>query len=636
MRKIDKLQQLTTGRVDQNNNQVRPDIIDWSMFDQNPVLLYDRKDEGHRGVVVGRVEDRVRTEAGWAGKLVFMERVEDADIAFEKYTQGFLPYVSIGGYAVGGKKVEAEVYVPEKYYIREVSLVRFPANLDARILTEAEVQEENIPVVEGEQVRYLTMSFNPEAERLEAERLEAERLEAERLEAERLEAERLEAERKGMPLGFSWFDNNNKQTKNEITMKNFRELNADVDFQKRLQMLSAALRSGAPKTDGVAENAETIKLLATSMLQDKEVVLLASVTHYTDAITRKRVNALGLLIEAAAGNATAATLAAADLGVIKYLSIFYQKLLANDTFRRSLSFVPMSDKAGAIYIEDAIAAPTYIGNNTPLNATVYTYDDIKRTIARKVFAMSPVLFQHSELAILSYDKQSKGIQSAMAQLMQDVSTYVLQVVANTTGVSVVRTTGSTVSAAGLFPIEAPLSTLTIKKPTLADIITLEGKFLMQNYNFGEDGKRVEVVLPANVYSMLASDSEVRNQLTRELSANIASKIDFSASRITPRNPVARFNNTSGLMELDPAMYADKNVADDGSFTDITPATTTVNHIGAGVAFVENEVLAGFGSIELSVAPDPRNYGTLISGWLSTGVTVARSGGKGAAVIVPGV
>jgi len=246
------------------------------------------------------------------------------------------------------------------------------------------------------------------------------------------------------------------------------------------------------------------------------------------------------------------------------------------------------------------------------------------------------LFQHSELAILAYDKQSSGLQSTMNQLMQDISTYWLQIIANTSGITKVRTTGATVASAGLFPIEAANTNVNIKKPTLGDIVTLEGKFLMQNFNFGEDGKYVECVLPANMYSMLAGDAEVRSQLTRELNANIASAINFSATRITPRNPVARYNNTSGLFELDPSMYADKNVADNGTFADIVPAVTIAANIGAGVAFVANEVLAGVGSIELIVAPSPTSYGTIISGWVSTGATVARANGVGAAGLIPAV
>jgi hypothetical protein len=702
MRTINKKQVLTTGIVDANGNKIDPNVIEWELYDKNPVLLYDRNEEGHRGVVVGKVTARERMTNGWVGVLAFMERFEDADIAFEKYSQGVLPYVSIGGYAVGEEK--NGVFIAQRYRIREVSLVRFPANIEANVIDASLLNAEDNQTINnlsanGKEIRYLTMCSDvtlekmkteqeleaervaleaAEAERVEAERIaleaaeaervaietaeaerlaheratleaaEAERVEAERValeaaEAERVEAERIlleaaEAEKRKNPLPnqMTWHEKQSNNPTKQFEMKTFRELNCDADFQKRMKALSAALGSGAKKTDNLPENAETLQLLSASMLGDKDVVILASVTNYTDAITQKRRNALEVLIEAAAGDATAATLAAADLGVITYLSLFYQKLLANDTFRRSIRLVPMSDKAGAIYVEDNVATPTYLGNNTPINAPLYVYEDIKRTIARRVFAFNPILFQHSELAILAYDKQSTGLQSAMSQLMQDISTFWLQIIANTAGITKLRTSGAEVSSVGLFPIEAPNSNLTIKKPKLEDIIALEGRFLMQNFNFGEDGRYVECVLPSNVYSMLAGDPEVRNQLTRELNANIASNINFSATRITPRNPVARFNNTSGNMELDPAMYADKNVANDGTFTDIVPATTVAANIGAGIAFVSQEVLAGVGSIELLVAPSPQNYGTVISGWVSTGCTVARSGGKGVAAVIPDV
>lgn len=416
--------------------------------------------------------------------------------------------------------------------------------------------------------------------------------------------------------------------------KTFQELNCDADFQNRLNALSAALRTGAPKTDALPENSETVQILASAMLADEKALILASRTHYTDGVTKERKNVLDVLVECAAGNATAATLAAADLGVIKYLSLFFQQMFANDTFRRALRFVPMSDRAGAIYIEDGINAPTYVGNNTPLNAPVYMYEDIKRTIARRVFAFSPILFQHSELAILSYDKQSHGIQTTMAQQMQDFSTYILQVIANTPNISKINTTGDTVSTQGLFPIEAPNSNVTVHKPKLNDVLALESEFLMQQYTF--EGRRIECVLPGRVYGMLASDPECRNRLIKEINGNLASHINFSATRITPRNPVARFNTASGAAELDPSLYADNNVADNGTFSAITPATTTADHVGAGVAFVENEVIAGVGAIELIVERDPRNYGTVISGWFSGGCTVARQNGVGAALVIPAV
>jgi hypothetical protein len=273
-----------------------------------------------------------------------------------------------------------------------------------------------------------------------------------------------------------------------------------------------------------------------------------------------------------------------------------------------------------------------VGNNTPINAPIYTYEDIKRTIARRVFSFAPILFQHSELAVLAYNKQGHGLKTTMGKLMQDISTYWLQVIANTVGVSKQGTTGDPVVTTGLFPLEAPNSAVTVKKPTLTDIVALEGLFLMQQYRL--EDKRIECVLPANVYTMLASDPEVRNRLIKELNGNIASHINFSATHITPRNPVARFNTATGNAELDPSMYADKNVNDDGTMTDITPATTTADHIGAGVAFVEGEVIAGIGAIELVVMQSPQNYGTVISGWVSTGCTVARQGGMGAALVTP--
>ena len=85
------------------------------------------------------------------------------------------------------------------------------------------------------------------------------------------------------------------------------------------------------------------------------------------------------------------------------------------------------------------------------------------------------------------------------------------------------------------------------------------------------------------------------------------------------------------------MYADGTVdSEDGSIDALTAAVTTANHVGAAVAFVEGEIIAGVGSIDVTVMPDPVNYGITMSGWMSTGATVARENGKGVAVIAPAV
>lgn len=709
MRTIEKEQVLTTGRVDYNGNCIPPDVIEWEDYDKNPVLLYNKETEGHHGVVIGKVLNRKRVGDGFVGNLSFMERFPVADIAFEKYTQGVLPFVSIGGYAVGEEK--EGVFHVMKYRVREFSLVKFPANIDCKTVEASQLDKEERDIVtgmsvEGKEMRYLMMSAdnitveallnasenkknmeekeviaeetiekkeaddslseasetkveekedetNVEASEKETAETKVEK-EASETETETIPetaekevvAEEVEITAEGtkqetkaseIPQGMQWHEqNSNHNLKKELMTKNLTELNCDAEFQNRMHAVSAAVRSGAAKMDANPENLETLQVLASAMLADEKAVILASRTNYTDAVTRERKNALEVLIDCAAGNATAATLAAADLGVIKYLSLFFQRMFANDTFRRALRFVPMSDKAGAIYIEDGINAPTYVGNNTPINAPVYTYDDVKRTIARRVFAFSPILFQHSELAILSYDKQGYGVKTMMEKMMQDYSTYVLQVIANTAGISKVTTTGErTFSSQGLFPIEAPNSNLTIKAPNLDDIITMESDFLMQNYKF-ENGNKIEMVLPARMYGQLASDPESRNRLIKEFNGNIASHINFSATRITPRNPVARYNTASSAAELDPSMYADNNTNDDGTFTPITPATTTADHVGAGVAFVENEVIAGVGSIELIVERHPLYYGTLISGWFSCGATVARQNGVGAGLIIPGL
>jgi hypothetical protein len=664
---------LTTGIVDLNNNQIDVDAIDWSMFDRNPVLRYDRKNEGHKGVVIGKVIERERVGNGFAGRLVFMERFEDADIAFEKYDQGVLTYVSIGGYGLGQEN-EDGVFVCEKYVPREVSLVAFPANMECHPINESEVTASEKRVIDqlkvtGSEVRYLSMSTGMpydtymgqieaaaegEGEPVEAAAEgEGEPVEAaaegegEPVEAaaegggEPVEAaaegggENIEASqgRRAMPAGMAWHEHNIKPQSTISTMnKTYKELICDREFQNRLEAVNAAFRSGSTVMDNTPENVETMQILASSMLADERMVILASACNFTNGVTHERKNGLYMLVECAAGGAAAATLTAADLGVIKWMSLFLEKLLPNNTFMRSIRFVPMSDREGAIYIESGINPATYTGAVTPVNAPKYFYDDVKRTIARQVFSIQPITFQNADMAILAYDKQSWGWTTAMDSLMSDVCTYILQVVANTAGISKIPTTGSSFSSSGLFPIEAPSSAVTIKGVVADDIIMTEGAFLLQNYTL--NNRKVEIVLPANLYTKLATDATFKTLLTPHLSGSVGSGFEYSGSRITARNPVARYNLTSSAAELDPAMYADGTVANDGKITDVSPASTTAKHVGAGVAFVEGEVIAGVGTIDVIVMPDPQNYGYTMSGWMSTGATVARSNGVGAALIVP--
>ena len=686
---------LTTGIVDLNNNQIDVDAIDWSMFDRNPVLRYDRKNEGHKGVFIGKVIERERVGNGFAGRLVFMERFEDADIAFEKYDQGVLTYVSIGGYGLGQEN-EDGVFVCEKYVPREVSLVAFPANMECHPINESEVTASEKRVIDqlkvtGSEVRYLSMSTGMpydtymgqieaaaegegepveaaaegEGEPVEAaaegegEPVEAaaegggELVEAaaegegEPVEAaaegegEPVEAaaegegENIEASqgRRAMPAGMAWHEHNIKPHSTISTMnKTYKELICDREFQNRLEAVNAAFRSGSTVMDNTPENVETMQILASSMLADERMVVLASACNFTNGVTHERKNGLRMLVECAAGGAAAATLTAADLGVIKWMSLFLEKLLPNNTFMRSIRFVPMSDREGAIYIESGINPATYTGAVTPVNAPKYFYDDVKRTIARQVFSIQPITFQNADMAILAYDKQSWGWTTAMDSLMSDVCTYILQVIANTAGISKIPTTGSSFSSSGLFPIEAPSSAVTIKGVVADDIIMTEGAFLLQNYTL--NNRKVEIVLPANLYTKLATDATFKTLLTPHLSGSVGSGFEYSGSRITARNPVARYNLTSSAAELDPAMYADGTVSNDGKITDVSPASTTAKHVGAGVAFVEGEVIAGVGTIDVIVMPDPQNYGYTMSGWMSTGATVARSNGVGAALIVP--
>ena len=640
MRVSKKRQVLTTGAVDINRNVIPPDAIDWSRFDANPLLRYDREHEGHRGVAVGKVIERERIGDAFVGRLAFMERFEDADIAFEKYEQGILRYVSIGGFALGNEN-EDGIFVADTYLAMEVSLVAQPANIECRPIEDRDVASEaDREIVEGMrkdgcEVRYLTMGFSEtEYKRIEASLEESDPEPNNDPEPRPVNAG-VDTQKHGrrLPNGMTWHEQQILNQTKPINMeKTFRELNCDADFQKRLHQLGAAFRTGATAADKTTENTETVRMLTCSMLNDERMVTLASATNFTDGVTHERKNGLRVLVECAAGGAAANTLAAADLGVIKWLSLFYEKLLPDNTFMRSVRFVPMSDREGAIYVESGVNPATYVGSVTPVNAPRYFYEDIKRTIARQVFSIQPMTFQNAELAILAYDKQSWGWTIAMDSLMAKVATFILQVVANTTGVSKIFTSGDSVSSQGLFPIEAPNSKVNIKKLVPTDLINLMGAFLTQNFDM--NNRRVEVVLPSQIYTMAAANQIFQSILTRNLSGATGSGFEWNGMKIGPRNPVARYNTTSGKPELDPAMYADYSVDADGDAAAISPAVTVANTVGAGVAFVENEIIAGIGTIDVIVMPDPTNYGYTYSGWMSAGATVARDGGKGVALVVP--
>ena len=655
MRVSEKKQILTTSAVNLNGVQIPTDCIDWSVYDKNPVLLYNRASEGHKGVVVGKVLNRERVGDAIVANLAFMERNEDADIAFEKYEQGVLPHVSVGGYARGEENSEG-VFICDKYMIREVSLVAFPANIECVALDDNNVLASEQTIVEGmrtgkTEIRYVTLSWEGDeavisvdaSEETQAEETNAsEETQAEETNAsEETQAEETNASEqetnhsRPLPKGMTWHEHTINQKPKSFNMdKTFRELNCDVEFQRRLNVLNAAFRAGGTTADNNPENVETVRMIACSMLADQNMVVLANACNFTNSVTKERKNGLGLLVECAAGGAAAATLSAADLGVIKWMSLFYEKLLPNNSFMRSIRFVPMSDREGAIYVESGINPATYTGSVTPVNAPRYFYDDIKRTIAREVFSIQPVTFQNADMAILAYDKQSWGWTIAMDSLMSDVCTYILQVVANTPGIAKVPTTGATFSSSGLFPIEAPKSDVNIKGVSSDDITMAVGAFLVQNYKL--NGRRVEAVLSSNLFTKLATDPTFKTILTPQLSGAVGSEFQYNGVTISGRNPVARYNTTSGKPELDPAMYTDGTVDGDGKITDVTPATTTANHVGAGLAFVEGEVIAGVGTIDVIVMPDPTNYGITMSGWMSTGATVARQNGKGVALITPTV
>ena len=649
MRVAKNKQMLTTGIVDANRNQISPDVIDWTEFDKNPVLLYNVETEGHGGVVVGKVTDRERVGDGFAGRLVFLDNVEAADTAWEKYSQGFLPFVSVGGWGAGHYDEESDVFVVEQYLIKEVSLVKLPANIEARTIETKSVAASDQWFMEGreetgQEVRYLEMSAEgvieastdddpePQADPEPTNEPVADPINA----SVNNEPTQIKAsERQPMPAGMTWHEHSQiNKTNLVMSNKTFQELNCDAEFQKRMQVLNSAFRTNAPSADNTAENVETVKILASAMLQDEKMVIIASATNFTNGVTRERKNGLQFLVECAAGNAAAATLAAADLGIIKWLSLFYEKLLPNNTFMRSLRFVPMSDREGAIYVESGINPATYIGATTPVNAPNYTYDDIKRTIARQVFSIQPVTFQNADMAILAYDKQSIGWRTAMDSLMSDVCTYILQVAANTPNITKVGTTGEVFSSQGKFAKVAPSSNVDIKGITAQDLIEVEGGFLEQNYFLND--RMVETVLPPFLFSKLAGSAEFITNLTRDLEGTVRNELRFMGNRITPRSLIAAVDTANGNVVLDESLYADKKVQADGSLQDITPAVTGATHVGAGLAFVENEIIAGIGTIDVIVMPDPKNYGVTMSGWMSAGATVARQDGKGVALIVPSV
>ena len=642
MRVAKNRQMLTTGIVDANNNQIPPDVIDWSEYDLNPVLLYNPQYEGHGGVVVGKVIDRERTGDGFSGRLTFVENVDAANTAWEKYSQGALNYVSVGGLAAGTWDEERGVFVAEQYLVKEISLVKIPANLEAGRIEVRDVAASDAWFVEGREAsgqKVFRMAVCCELKDVAEQTIEETPSEAaaeQTIEETPIEASAEQTQHVEMPVEMSWHERETLNKPNKTLMtKTFKQLNCDAEFQQRLNTLNAGFRHRATSADKTPENAETVQMLASAMLQDEQMVIIASATNFTDTTqgAPRRINGLRFLVECAAGGAAAATLAAADLGIIKWLSLFYERLLPNNTFMRALRFVPMSDREGAVYVESGIDPATYIGATTPVNAPHYLYDDIKRTIARQVFSIQPVTFQNADMAVLAYDKQSLGWRTAMDALMSDVCTYIIQVAANTPNVTKVATTGTSFSSQGAFPVEAPNSNLTIKGVGVKDLITTQGEFLKQNYKL--DNREVEFVLPAALFSKLAAEPEILTNLTRDLEGTIRNELRFMGNRITSRNPVARVNTQSGNAELDPSLYAQGTVnAETGAITNVVPAVTTANHVGAGLAFVENEIIAGIGTIDVIVAPDPVNYGITISGWMSAGATVAREDGKGVALIVP--
>lgn len=75
-----------------------------------------------------------------------------------------------------------------------------------------------------------------------------------------------------IPNGMEWHERNSNTNNTTLKYTNmkFKELKCDADFQRRLMALQAAFRSGANTVDASPENAETMRVLAASMLEDEK------------------------------------------------------------------------------------------------------------------------------------------------------------------------------------------------------------------------------------------------------------------------------------------------------------------------------------------------------------------------------
>lgn len=321
-----------------------------------------------------------------------------------------------------------------------------------------------------------------------------------------------------------------------------------------------------------------------------------------------------------------------DLAKMEWSTLIYRLLFPEDSFASRCQMVAGEDKAGVIWTNSAINAKVYYGKRAPLNVAGTTYDDTPLGIIMNLFALQNIIWQQANTDLLAYDDVSLGTSEALRTLKYKVHNYYLQQIAEAASVKV-PTTGASYASANQFPANASAAG-NIKAITLADILSLQAQFVNQNYTL--DKYSVEAVTPAVMMNQLQQLDPTINLLYGKISGDVTPMTSqLHAFNFTNR-AVTSLYDTAQSQVVDPELYLDGKISNDGTIPTYTPPVLPATAYGTLLAFVPEDVVIGVGRTNVHMVVDPSNYGWRMSIDYRTGAGAGRAGGKGIGLIYPAV
>ncbi len=261
-----------------------------------------------------------------------------------------------------------------------------------------------------------------------------------------------------------------------------------------------------------------------------------------------------------------------------------------------------------VHIPNAGSTATIVKNRTTLPATVIQRTDIDITYSIDEFTTDPILIPNADTVELSYDKLSNVLSEYEAALRQLVADWMLYNWRAENSTSIVRTTGSNVTA------HLPSATGTRKKFTLADVKA--ARLLLNKQNVPKDDR------------YLLIDSDMYDQLMDEL--NITQYREAGKDLDLPKGVIGKIY---GFYLMERTTVAVANNAG-------TPVIQTPGTAGAatdnGVVFgwQKNCVERALGTVDFfENLGDPTYYGDIYSALVRMGGRKRRNDHKGVVAII---